>query len=500
MNASHSLQVLLDVLAQRNIDLGKDDVAWAFESSQTQDAIVTYVDEYLSPTTLLSKEELQLYRQLPKLGRPENGAIIQQNACIPKDEDLEAAVAALEQSTRQIEQQCTLLEVQKAALVRLRTKPDATHTDGQAYRPDTRRKPSSYQNGSIDTTASAETRTHLQDAERRSKDLTRTLNSTADHQLDRDDLVFEGLQRLQGQSQTVTGDLPSIDHIENLCTKLATLQAASLRNRINLIYNDSLQDTSAHDLDAGDNMRSRDALAAELDSLMGEVDSVLQMGVDHQHRRPILQKLNNATNQALKDGHQNNVYTCDMLQHMTERLNMLAEEAWHSHSHTKALDAISSALSNATRSLPGQSHGIESRATRPAQEDSHEAKAALRYFDIRIPDNVDANKVQHILQSATSERQANAAKLAASTEQTYLAQLAQALTGAEADLQHLTQSLYAYTSFATPQLADWELSTRLEDLDKQTAEVGRQMAQLDSGQIIENARERQAALLHGVEW
>ena len=54
------LETLIHILSQRAIDLGRDDVAWAFESPQTKGAIVSYVNEYLSPVTLLSKEELWL--------------------------------------------------------------------------------------------------------------------------------------------------------------------------------------------------------------------------------------------------------------------------------------------------------------------------------------------------------------------------------------------------------------------------------------------------------
>lgn len=52
---------LLDTLRERNIDLGPDDVTWAFESPETRDGAQDWVREYLTPATLLSKEELVLY-------------------------------------------------------------------------------------------------------------------------------------------------------------------------------------------------------------------------------------------------------------------------------------------------------------------------------------------------------------------------------------------------------------------------------------------------------
>ena len=54
------LNVLLDALVDRHIDIGREDVAWAFESPQTQEQIESWVDEYLKLPTLISRDELQL--------------------------------------------------------------------------------------------------------------------------------------------------------------------------------------------------------------------------------------------------------------------------------------------------------------------------------------------------------------------------------------------------------------------------------------------------------
>lgn len=55
------LEHLLRVLGDRDTDLSGDDVAWAFESPETKEDISEWVREYLSPATLLTREELHLY-------------------------------------------------------------------------------------------------------------------------------------------------------------------------------------------------------------------------------------------------------------------------------------------------------------------------------------------------------------------------------------------------------------------------------------------------------
>lgn len=58
--ASKELHQLLRVLQDRNIDLGRDDVEWAFESASTEEDVRKWVQDCLSPDCLLSKEEFKL--------------------------------------------------------------------------------------------------------------------------------------------------------------------------------------------------------------------------------------------------------------------------------------------------------------------------------------------------------------------------------------------------------------------------------------------------------
>lgn len=59
-SASASLKRLLNVLAERDIELGHDDLAWLFDSPQTRNDMIAWVTEYLNLDTLLSREELEM--------------------------------------------------------------------------------------------------------------------------------------------------------------------------------------------------------------------------------------------------------------------------------------------------------------------------------------------------------------------------------------------------------------------------------------------------------
>ena len=58
--AAKELRQLLRALEDRNIDLSRDDVEWAFDSASTREDVRKWVQEYLSPDCLLSKEEYKL--------------------------------------------------------------------------------------------------------------------------------------------------------------------------------------------------------------------------------------------------------------------------------------------------------------------------------------------------------------------------------------------------------------------------------------------------------
>lgn len=61
MDSAAALNRLLAVLTERGIGLGYDELGWLFESPQYKDSMTSWVHEYLSPATLLSLEEHDLY-------------------------------------------------------------------------------------------------------------------------------------------------------------------------------------------------------------------------------------------------------------------------------------------------------------------------------------------------------------------------------------------------------------------------------------------------------
>ena len=139
MSQSAAFRRLLDVLRQRDIPLGRDDVGWAFESPKTRDEIVRWVEEHLNNSTLLSKDELRLYVtakpvhlcsiltciRYQNLTPIDDGLVAADPAARPiRDDELRTAINALKQSTAVIERHKKSLETQKQALIELKAEKE----------------------------------------------------------------------------------------------------------------------------------------------------------------------------------------------------------------------------------------------------------------------------------------------------------------------------------------------------------------------------------------
>lgn len=59
MDADGCLKRLLHVLAERDIGLGHDDLAWLFETPETRNDMISWTNEYLNQDTLLTPSELE---------------------------------------------------------------------------------------------------------------------------------------------------------------------------------------------------------------------------------------------------------------------------------------------------------------------------------------------------------------------------------------------------------------------------------------------------------
>lgn len=115
MTDSDARQQLLSALYKRGIDLGPDDVDWAFASPKTKAELTAWIVEYLDSSTLLTRDELDLYKAIQVKG---TAVGIPSSDTVPmQDFDIKDAIDSLKASTTVIEKHSQTLEAQRGALL-----------------------------------------------------------------------------------------------------------------------------------------------------------------------------------------------------------------------------------------------------------------------------------------------------------------------------------------------------------------------------------------------
>jgi hypothetical protein len=214
-----------------------------------------------------------------------------------EEADFESAILNLQASTADIERQSAILEAQRYALKEL-------HTLNQA--------PVASTSHTAKQTSRARTKAHLdletneltETLEQR-LDLTKThahatlglLTSSAQRQLDKHDRLLDGLQNYMSKLIPLQSATTPISDFNTLARALVKLESRIIKHRINATYLDTL-DSLAGETNMPDNQTNGQAeqeastLAEELESLVTEVDAVLDMTINKQYRTPIVNALN----------------------------------------------------------------------------------------------------------------------------------------------------------------------------------------------------------------
>lgn len=227
MTASPELVRLLRVLDDRDVGLGPNDVAWAFDSVNTKDSIASWVQEYLSPATLLTREEAALLvlghlihsqyadtdiseqRGLSRTSQLQNGPPI-------LVEDFESAISALEASTASIEKQCQLLEAQKNALLEIQARNASNKADGvKAQRSSKFTREKSHAEFEASELADA-LQSKIERSLKQCEGATDGIQSTVERVLEKDDRLLDGLQKVLPQLADAVAGSENVDEIERL--------------------------------------------------------------------------------------------------------------------------------------------------------------------------------------------------------------------------------------------------------------------------------------------
>ncbi|KAG9694454.1 hypothetical protein KCU95_g5631, partial [Aureobasidium melanogenum] len=514
MDSAASLNRLLAVLAERDIGLGYDDLAWLFESPQTSDSMISWVHEYLTSSTLLSPEELDMHAY-----------ISQSNYKIPsshgmprpmQEPDFESAIDSLEASTAAIEKQTAILEAQRDALKKLQhlnRQPSSTVSDSDEKRSSQARAKAQLDLETKELTDSIQQRVNV--TKRHADSSLNLLRTSSQRQLEKDDRLLDGLQKVMFKLAPLESSEKQLPDSNALSRALVKLESKIIKDRTNATYLGALESLAdeTDDFEHQDSAHAAQeayALAEELESLITEVDSVLDMAISRRYRAPIINALKLSDAQAQLE--QQNwfeyvVRTLDELARKTEDLALCTQDAL---AYTTAISQVSDVLAE---TLPPPTQPPSRLDRKPStrgpspqktmnpilhrQGAKDPALEMLGYHSIRIPteSGTDSESVSQALHSAVLERQSRLQDLQKSTESSIAAQVAESINNADGDLQTLLGALYAYSPHSTVHLADSKVKKRLEYLDHEIERLGDGIKRLDVDQLAEVEQKRLSAAL-----
>lgn len=340
--ASKELFHLLRVLDERDTGLGKEDVAWAFEPAKRAES-EEWVKTYLSPATLLTKEEFAFQDRFgeftPQINSAASGRPL-------SDEEFEHAISSLESSTAAIDAQCQIMEAQKRALLDFKARNKAS--DDRAARFDSL-KPQhklardkaqlDLEIGQISSVLHERLRSSMVQAENAST----SLPSKVERLLEKDDRLLDGLQKIVPKLQGNQSDSQGLGQVEKLCHAFTILEAKAIRTQIDATYKRNLPNstTNGH---ASTNDQEHQAVRAELAELSSEIDGLVTLVAENYYRAPITKHLGSARTESHGEAARWSEYLGSTLHYLAARLESLNEHFQHLHAHRAALAAVSQTL------------------------------------------------------------------------------------------------------------------------------------------------------------
>ncbi|CAC9887255.1 unnamed protein product [Aureobasidium pullulans] len=484
MDSAAALNRLLAVLTERGIGLGYDELGWLFESPQYKDSMTSWVHEYLTTTTDGMPQPMQ-------------------------ETDFENAINTLEASTAAIEKQTAILEAQRNALRKLQAinqEPVSAISESDEKKSSQARTKAQLDLETNELTEAIQQRVGV--TKRHAESSLTLLKTSSQRQLDKDDRLLDGLQKVMFKLAPLESSEKQLPDFNLLSNALVKLEGKIIKDRTNATYIETLNslagetDGFEHE-SSGQAVQEAYALAEELESLITEVDSVLEMTISRRYRAPIVNALKLSDAQAQLEQQ-------SWLEYLAQKTEDLASCTQDTLAYTSAISHVSDTLAQTLppptqppsrldrkQSVRGPSPKKNMNPILHRQEAKDPALEILGYHGIRIPveSGTDGEVVSQALRSAIFERQSRLQDLQRSTEQSVAAQVAESINMANGELQNLLGVLYAHSPYATVHLADSKAKDRLEHLDHEIEGLGDGIKRLDVDRLAEAEQTRLSAAL-----
>ncbi|KAF2012983.1 hypothetical protein BU24DRAFT_494881 [Aaosphaeria arxii CBS 175.79] len=480
---------LLNVLEERELNVDLDKVLAAFEDENTKKEAAAWVNEYLNEETLLTREELEVYKFMQKKGLISRHNL--DNAPIRPllDHELSSAIESLEISTAAIGEQCKVLEAQASALKALQAmgKPNmkVEHARNE------RRRKEQQEKARLDITIEdvvTSINEQLGDAQRDVETEKSALDSFLVERLASDDKILTALPGIVSKIMVE----PEVDEnekfVDQWCKAIVSFRTAEIKARVDIAYMEGLKTFSEADVPEMSDEEAREqktALQAELETLHSEVASVAEMVVEHDLRKPIMDGIERRDRDQKEARAAWLDYVLSTLDFMAKRLDIVSNHAKDVHEFQHAFALV---REEAAKRMPEPiAETPKSSRKRTISRPSLDFTPAVKFKpakNLDLPPSVqDAlrhagvsfsqdslEELQESLSRTLIERQEKLAQHYESATVTAHDKLAERFDKADAELRDILDAVYADTKFKTVRLTDEQLEAEMKTLEEQLEE------------------------------
>ncbi|CAO2652854.1 Nn.00g022650.m01.CDS01 [Neocucurbitaria sp. VM-36] len=492
---------LLNVLEERGLNVDLDKILLGFENEETKQQAAAWVEEYLHEDTLLTKEELELYQTLKKKGLLHQYESEGEPVRPILDQEIASAIESLQSSTAAIEQQCKVLEVQKAALMRLKAldKPNMTveHTRNE------RRRKEGQEKARLDVAVddvSTSVIEQLAEAQREIDTEKSTLKSYLAERLSSDDQILSRLPGIVSQIMTEPQASEDEKSVEQWCKAIIAFRTAEIKARVDTVYLNTLSGHSVEDSEKASNeemMGRKAALQAEMEELHSEIASVAEMVVEHDIRKPMTEMKDRKDRENTQARGAWLSYVLSTLEYMGKRLDTITNSANDFDEIQQALAHINSA---AVKRVP-DTHAAAPTLTRKRTTSGPSAftpmvklkptktfnlpaalQDALRHAGISFnQDNIEA--LQDSLIQAQLERDNKLQDHYESNSNSMHDRLAERSSKADGDLRVILNALYKHTPFQQISLTKPKIDEQLKAMERELEEKDRDLLDAEGNEL-----------------
>ncbi|CAG8983956.1 hypothetical protein HYALB_00008816 [Hymenoscyphus albidus] len=500
---------LATILRDRNVPYDRDALKSVCRDPENQTAIREWMDEYLTPITLLTKDEAALYASLTKTGEYERLAAQDLSAVHGlNDSEIRDAIEELRRSTAAIEKQSEALRLQQSAMGTL-VKNNQRSSQARALSSNSQVKKWNAEREHVSRALedlSQNLEYQILDLEQQTNLSEVTVKKTVDSILKSDDKLLSSLQKLALDLDPVqTEDDDIIARIRELSARLIKHTVEGIRTKLDRIYLEALPSSASND---PDNQESKD-LQEELESLYSEILPVAQMSAEQQFLQPALRTISAKNGQGQERAVKAVKYIHQCLTFLVSRLEAFLERAEEDQCHRMALkvvlDTAKTELSRVVDSPPPPTPsksftherrtslgvpGIKTRNSRrrlcgTEDEDIDPEQQLARNLGITLPadtatDQERVKGLEHILTDRITKLDIHSSSLQTTTESS----ISSHLLDSQLTLQLLQDSLLAETLYHKVRLLDADIESSVSMFQQEIVDLQGSLDDIDLQQLL----------------